>query len=96
MTFENAAERLRAAVEAGDYKRAIRLLDEFQVAVEAAIEGRPPGSPQIVDNARDQVAGIRQLALCHRAHIAAELEILQRAGPYLNPHERRGGLHFEG
>lgn len=79
-----AAERVKEVLAVQAFEHGGALLDEYGRAVETALEGASPaGRRAAAEESLQLLAELRRLALARRAHLAARLDELRRAGAYL-------------
>lgn len=92
-----ASGQLREAIAAQSFERAGALLAEYASALQVALESAAPAARHAaISEAAGLLAGLRQLALARRAHLAARLDELNRLTPYLKSAPPRRCLQMEG
>jgi hypothetical protein len=80
-----SAQRLRAAIASESWREARSLLPDYGRELESTLKGAAPGSPEaarLLRDARELCEWTRRMALISRAHAAARLDELERAGRY--------------
>lgn len=97
--LEQAAARLRGAVEAGDFGAALAALPAFRRELDAALVMMPPGAPDsvtIAAEASDLLEWARRVTLCARAHVAAQLDALACTDAYAGARPARRRWEMDG